>query len=132
MAQKNKKMNKNKSKSKKPVVKKKPAPAAPAAKKTGIIPLGDRVLVKPFTEAEVAEKKNDFGIILPDTVTKEKSAQGKVVAVGEGKYVDGKLTPVRVNIGDRVFFSKYSYDEVEYGGEEFYLLKEENILAIIK
>lgn len=127
MAKNNKKTNKNKSK--KPVVKKKPTQSI--VRKTGIVPLGDRVLVKPFTEAEVAEKKNDFGIILPDAVSKEKSAQGKVVAVGEGKYVDGKLVPVRVVVGDRVFFSKYSYDEVEYGGEEFYLLKEENVLAVI-
>ncbi|KKW13570.1 MAG: 10 kDa chaperonin [Parcubacteria group bacterium GW2011_GWA2_50_10b] len=65
-------------------------------------------------------------------MTKEKSAQGKVLAVGEGKFADGQLVPVRVKVGDTVIFSKYSYDEVEQDGEELYLLKEENILAVIK
>ena len=98
----------------------------------GIKPLADRVLVKPFTEEEVKGEKNHYGIIIPDTVSKEKSAQGKVMAVGEGKWVDGKLVPVRIKVGDTVIFSKYSYDEVEYKGEELYLLKEENVLAVIK
>ncbi|MFZ2484683.1 MAG: co-chaperone GroES [Minisyncoccia bacterium] len=98
-----------------------------------IKPVGDRVLVRPFTEAEAkGEKKNNYGIILPDSVTKEKSAQGKVLAVGEGKFVDGKLVPVRIKVGDTVIFSKYGYDEVEQAGEELYLLKEDSILAIIK
>ncbi len=105
------------------------------AQKTKIMPLGDRVLVKPFTEEDLRQsqgKKSSFGIILPDSVSKEKSAQGKVLAVGEGKFVDGKLQPVRVKVGDTVFFSKYSYDEIEVDGEELFLLKEENILAVIK
>ena len=97
-----------------------------------MIPLGDRVLVKPFTEEALRQaqgKRSSFGIILPESMTKEKSAQGKVLAVGEGKFVEGKLQPVRVKVGDTVIFSKYSYDEVEQEGEELYLLKEENILA---
>lgn len=97
-----------------------------------IIPLGDRVLVKPFTEADLRKGKEKSTFILPDSVSKEKSAQGKVFAVGEGKIMDGKLQPVRVKVGDTVFFSKYSYDEIEQDEEEFYLLKEENILAILK
>jgi chaperonin GroES len=101
--------------------------------KTKIIPLGDRVLVKPFTEEELrkGDNKKKPVFILPESITKEKSAQGKVLAVGEGKIVDGKLQPVRVKVGDIVLFSKYSYDEVEHGGEDLYLLKEDNILAII-
>ncbi|MDO8565177.1 MAG: co-chaperone GroES [bacterium] len=96
-----------------------------------IIPTGDRVLVKPFTEAELKKgKKSAF--ILPESMTKEKSAQGKVLAVGEGKIVDGKLQPVRIKVGDTVIFSKYGYDEVEQDGEELYLLREENILAVVK
>ena len=99
----------------------------PVAKKqaSGIFPIGDRVLVKPFTEVELnnQNKKASFGIILPESITKEKSAQGKVLAVGEGK---------KVKVGDLVIFSKYSYDEVAHGGVELYLLKEENILAVIK
>jgi len=98
-----------------------------------ILPFGDRVLVRPFTEDEIkGEKGNHYGIIIPDTVSKEKSAQGKVLAVGEGKWVDDKLVPVRIKVGDIVIFSKYGYDEVEQNDEELYLLKEEGILAIIK
>ena len=105
------------------------------AKKGKIVPLADRVLIKPFTEEALRQaqgKHPSYGIILPDSVSKEKSAQGKVLAVGEGRWVDGKLLPVRVKVGDTVIFSKYGYDEVEQNGEEFYLLKEDNILAVIK
>lgn len=90
--------------------------------KTKIIPLGDRVLVKPFTEQDLKKsegKKSSLKFILPESMTKEKSAQGKVVAVGEVK---------KVKVGDTVIFSKYSYDEVD----DLYLIKEENLLAIIK
>ena len=98
-----------------------------------IKPFGDRVLVRPFTDDELnGEKHAHYGIIIPDTVSKEKSAQGKVLAVGEGKWEDGRLLPVRIKVGDVVVFSKYGYDEVEQNGEELYLLKEDNILAIIK
>ena len=100
--------------------------------KVRIKPFGDRILVRPFTENEVKGKKSSFGIILPESVTKEKSAQGKVLAVGEGKWVDGKLVPVQIKVGDTVIFSKYGYDEVEQEGVELYLLKEDNILAVIK
>ena len=105
-------------------------------KKAQIKPFADRVLVRPFTEDALRQaqgiKRPSFGIILPESITKEKSAQGKVLAVGEGKWVDGKLVPVRIKVGDTVIFSKYSYDEVEYKGAELYLLKEENVLAVIK
>ena len=111
--------------------------------KVEIKPFGDRVLVRPFTEdalrllrqaqGEQAQgKKSLSGIILPESMTKEKSAQGKILAVGEGKWVDGKLVPVRLKVGDVVIFSKYGYDEVEQNGEELYLLKEDSILAVIK
>lgn len=99
--------------------------------KRAILPLGDRVLVKPFTEEDL-KKKSVSGIIIPDTVSKEKSAQGKVLEVGPGRYLEGKLIPVGVKRGDTVFFSKYGYDEVELNGEELYLIREENILAILK
>lgn len=95
------------------------------------MPLGSRVLIKPFTKEEL-EKKNDFGIILPDSGSKEKSEQGKVIAVGEGEWHDGKRIPISVSVGDVVAFSKYGYDDVTVDEEEFYLIKEENILAILK
>lgn len=100
-----------------------------------IKPFGDRVLVRPFTEDALRKAKGNkpsLDFILPDSVTKEKSAQGKVLAVGEGKWVEGKLVPVRIKVGDIVIFSKYGYDEVEQNEEELYLLKEESILAVIK
>lgn len=96
-----------------------------------IIPVGDRVLVKPISPEEL-EKKSASGIIIPDTVSKEKPEQGKVIAVGGGKYDDGKLVPMSVKVGDRILFSKYGYDEVKLDGEEFYILSESNILAVIK
>lgn len=110
-------------------------PDKKAETKAKIKPFGDRVLVRPFTEdalRQAQDKKPSFDLILPESVTKEKSAQGKVLAVGEGKWVDGKLVPVRLKVGDIVVFSKYGYDEVEQAGEELYLLKEDSILAVIK
>ena len=102
-----------------------------ALKKINIMPLGDRVLVKPFSSEDL-ERKNQYGIIIPETVDKEKPEQGKVIAVGEGRYQDGKIVPMKIKVGDKVLFSKYGYDEVKVDEEEFYILKEENILAIIK
>ena len=96
-----------------------------------IMPLGSRVLIRPFTKEEL-EKKNSFGIILPDSNTKEKSEQGQVLAVGPGDIDDGKRVPPSVKVGDKVVFSKYGYDEITIEGEELYLIKEENILAVLK
>src|SRR3972149_5589426 len=97
-------------------------------KMTQIQPLGDRVLVKPISP----ETKTKSGIIIPETADKEKPDQGEVVAVGAGRFEDGKLIPMRVAPGDTVIFSKYSPDEIKVEGEEYYILREENILAIIK
>ncbi|HEY4512788.1 MAG TPA: co-chaperone GroES [Candidatus Paceibacterota bacterium] len=99
--------------------------------KIKIIPLQDKVLVKPLSPKEM-DKKSASGIIIPDTVSKEKPEQGKVVAVGGGKYEDGKLLPMSVKVGDKIVFSKYGYDEVKINEEEYYILSESSILAIIK
>ena len=94
-----------------------------------IVPLHDRVVVKPFTEEE---KKTKSGLIIPDTVSKERPEQGKVLAVGEGRFNDdGKRIPMTVKVGDIILFSKYGPDEVKVEGEEFYILREDSILAII-
>ncbi len=98
---------------------------------TKIQPLGSRVLIRPFTKEELSPK-NSFGIILPDSGSKEKSEQGIVLAVGPGEYQDGDLIKITVKVGDKVVFSKYGYEDVNVEGEELYLIKEENILAIIK
>lgn len=95
-----------------------------------IKPLGDRILLKPLTEDEINTTAS--GIIIPDTVSKEKPEQGTVIAVGEGRWDDGKRVPMSVKVGDKVVFSRYGYEEVKLGGEEYYILKEENILAIIR
>lgn len=100
-------------------------------KGVGVVPLQDRVLIKPISP-ETLEKKSLSGIIIPDTVSKEKPEQGTIIAVGKGKYDDGKLVPLTVKVGDQVMFSKYGYDEVKVDGEEYYIVSESNILAIIK
>lgn len=99
--------------------------------KSKIIPLGDRILVKPLSPDE--GKKTKSGIIIPETVDKEKPEQGKVIAVGEGRKTDeGKVIPVSVKTGDRVLFSKYGPDEVKIDGEEYFILSESSILAVIR
>lgn len=94
-----------------------------------IQPLGDRVVVKPF---EKEETTSAAGIIIPETVDKEKPAKGKVVAVGPGRYDEDHLIPVGVKVGQTVLFSKYGYDEVKVEGETYYILSESQVLAVIK
>lgn len=92
-----------------------------------ITPLADRVVLK----AVEAEEKTASGIILPESA-KEKPEQGKVVAVGPGRIQDGKRVEMEVKVGDAVLYSKYGPTEVKVGGEEFMIVKEEDILAVIK
>ena len=78
------------------------------------------------------EEKKKGGIILPDTVEKERSEKGKVVAVGPGKLdKDGKRVPIDVKKGDVVLFTKYSPNEVKVDGKEYLIIKEDDVLAII-
>jgi chaperonin GroES len=93
-----------------------------------ISPLGDRVVVKPESKEE---KTSAFGIIIPESADKERPAKGSVVAVGPGKTEDGMLVPVGVKVGQVVLFSKYGYDEVKIDGQEYYILSEAQILAVI-
>ena len=93
-------------------------------------PLRDRVVVKPDTIE--GEEKTKSGIIIPESASKEKPYEGEVVAVGEGRMDDGVLIKPDVKVGDKVIFSKYGYDEVEVDGIEYYILKGESILAVIK
>lgn len=99
------------------------------AKKISLSPLGDRVVVKPSNMS--GEKKLASGIIIPESVDKERPAQGTVVAVGPGKYEDGQRTPMQVTVGDTVIFSKYGYDEVKIEGQEYFILAESNVLGIV-
>ncbi len=90
-------------------------------------PLGDRILVKRIKE----EEKTKGGIIIPDTA-KEKPQEGKVVAVGKGKFEDGKLVAPDVKAGDKILFGKYSGSEIKLDGEEHIVLREDDILGIIE
>jgi len=105
--------------------------SATATTKKKIMPLGDRVLVKPMSADDT--KKTASGIIIPETVSKEKPEQGKVIAVGTGRTTDeGKVLPMAVKVGDTVVFSKYGPDEIKVEGEEYYIIREDSILAVIK
>jgi len=91
-------------------------------------PLNDHVLIKPINGNEVSKA----GIILPDTVDKEKPEKGEVIAVGSGKLLEnGQRAPMSVKVGDKVIFKKYSPDELP-GDEDLMVIKEEDILAVIE
>jgi chaperonin GroES len=98
--------------------------------KTNITPLGDRVVVSRDGREDTTTSS---GIIIPDTVDQAKPEQGTVIAVGEGRTTDdGKIVPLKVKEGDTILFSKYGPDEVEVDGEEYLIISETNILAIVK
>jgi chaperonin GroES len=93
-----------------------------------IRPLHDRVVVKRIEEKETIQG----GIIIPDTA-KEKPQEGEVVAVGQGKRLeDGKLIALDVKVGDRILFGKYSGSEIKLEGEEFLIIREDEILGVIE
>lgn len=93
-----------------------------------IRPLHDRIIVKRIEEGEQVRG----GIIIPDTA-KEKPQEGEVIAVGNGKVrEDGTRTPLEVQAGDRVLFGKYSGSEIKVEGEEFLIMREDEVLGIIE
>lgn len=92
-----------------------------------IRPLGDRVVIKRLE----AEETTKSGIVLPNTA-KEKPQEAEVVAVGPGGFVEGKEVKMEVKVGDKVLFSKYSGTEVKLDGEDFIILKQDDILAIVE
>jgi len=93
-----------------------------------IRPLHDRILIKRVEEQEVRKG----GIIIPDTA-KEKPQEGKVIAVGNGKVTeDGKRIALDVKAGDKILFGKYSGNEVKIDDEEYIILREEDVLAILE
>ncbi len=92
-----------------------------------LVPLGDRVVLKQI----VAEETTKSGIVLPGQ-TKEKPQQAEVIAVGPGGIVEGKEVTMLVSVGDQVIYSKYAGTEVELDGEEYLVVKQNDILAVIK
>jgi len=92
-----------------------------------IQPLSDHILVEP-----IKEENKKGGIILPDTLEKERSEKGKVIAVGPGKRdKDGKYIPIDIKKGDVVLFTKYSPNEIKVDGKEYLIIREDDVLAKI-
>ena len=87
-------------------------------------PLGDRIVVMPKTEEEVTKS----GIVLPDTVEKEKKEEGKIVGIGTGE----KITKLGLKVGDTVMFGKYSGEDVTVDDVEYKVLKDEDVLAVLE
>lgn len=93
----------------------------------GVRPLHDRILVRRMAE----EEKTAGGIIIPDSA-KEKPQRGEIVAAGNGRITEeGKSLPLEVKVGDKVLFGKYSGTELKLDGEEYLMMREEDILGII-
>lgn len=89
-------------------------------------PLADRVLIRPLE----AEERTQGGIVLPDTA-KEKPQKGEIVEVGPGRFEDGKRVPMEVAKGQKVLYGKYSGTEVKINGDEYMIMRESDILAIL-
>jgi chaperonin GroES len=93
-----------------------------------IKPLSDHILIEPISQ----EEKTKSGILLPETVEKDRPEQGKVIAVGPGKRLSsGKRVAIEVKKGDKVLFTKYGPSEIKVGDKEYLIAKEEDILAIL-
>jgi len=92
-----------------------------------IKPLGDRVVIKPLE----AKEQTKGGILIPDSA-KEKPQEANVIAVGEGKRMDdGKIAPLSLKVGDKILYGKYSGTEITLDGDEFIIIREEDVLGII-
>lgn len=92
-----------------------------------IKPIGDRIFVQPIEESA----KTKSGLFLPESA-KEKPKQAKVLAVGDGKYVDGKLQPLAVKVGDIVLIKEWGGDEVKIDGETYKIIEEGDVLGIVE
>ncbi len=96
---------------------------------TKVVPLANRVVVRPLGREEVTVS----GIVLPESANKERPQQGEIIAVGPGKRADnGDLVPMTVKVGQKVLFTKYGPDEVEIDNEDYLILKEDDILAVLE
>ncbi len=98
-----------------------------SASATTLRPLGDRVVIKPTPREEMTKS----GIVLPDTA-KEKPQEGEIIAVGPGKFEDGKREPMDVSVGQKVLYAKYAGTEFKVEGEELLIVSQKDILAIVE
>src|SRR5438045_928899 len=93
-----------------------------------IRPLGDRVVVDPGE----LETKTPGGILIPETADKDKPIQGTIVAIGMGRFVDGKVQPLQVKVGDKVLFGKYAGTNVKLDTTEYLVMREEDIMGVLE
>ena len=93
-----------------------------------IRPLSDRVVVQP----REVESKTAGGIVIPDSADKDKPIQGTIIAIGNGKYIEGKLLPLQVKVGDKVLFGKYSGTNIKLDNTEYLVMREEDIMGVLE
>jgi chaperonin GroES len=95
---------------------------------TKIRPLSDRIVV----EAKETESKSAGGIVIPDTADKDKPMQGTVIAIGNGKLVDGKIHPVQVKVGEKILFGKYAGTTVKLDDKDYLVMREDDVMGVIE
>lgn len=93
-----------------------------------IRPLSDRIVVEP----KETESKTAGGIVIPDTADKDKPMRGTVVAIGNGKFVDGKIQPLQVKVGDQILFGKYAGTSVKLDSKELLVMREEDVMGVLE
>lgn len=93
-----------------------------------IRPLSDRIVVEP----SAIETKTAGGIVIPDSADKDKPIRGTVIAIGTGKYVDGKIMPLQVKVGDNVLFGKYSGTNVKLDDKDYLVMREEDVMGVLE
>ncbi len=93
-----------------------------------IRPLSDRVVVEP----QETESKTAGGIVIPDTADKDKPMRGKVVAIGSGKFMDGKLQPLQLKVGDSVLFGKYAGTNVKLNSKDVLVMREDDVMGVLE
>ena len=93
-----------------------------------IRPLADRIVVEP----KELESTSAGGIIIPDTADKEKPMEGTVLAIGNGKYIDGKMQPLQVKVGDQILFGKYAGTSIKLTGKELLVMREEDVMGVLE
>jgi chaperonin GroES len=96
--------------------------------KKKIRPLSDRVVVEP----REVETQTAGGIFIPDTADKDKPIQGTIIAVGNGRYVDGKLQPLQVKVGEKVLFGKYAGTTIKLDERDLLVMREEDIMGVVE
>lgn len=95
---------------------------------TKIRPLADRIVIEPLEQ----ETTTKGGIVLPDSAEKDKPMRGKVVAIGNGKYVNGKIQPLQVKVNDEILFGKYAGTSIKFEEKEYLVMREEDVLGILE